>query len=137
MTPGARRPTSGWTGGFFLLQRGRLTREGTTHTFLEVIGFERGFGATGTPADITSRVYTTTGDTLDYTYEADGGTVTIWGGAKGSPAAFRGTWNEDRTELRGAWEWPGGRLRDRYDPSGWLSRDAGLVLGPGNRGVRA
>ncbi len=100
-------------GGFFLLQRGRLTREGTTHTFLEVIGFERGFGATGTPADITSRGYTTTGDTLDYTYEADGGTVTIWGGAKGSPAAFRGTWNEDRTELRGAWEWPGGGYATR------------------------
>lgn len=95
-------------GGFFLLQRGRLTRDGRTHSFLEVIGFERGFGATEPAADITSRVYTTTGDTLDYTYEADEETVTIWGGSKGSPAAFRAHWDENRRVLRGAWEWPGG-----------------------------
>jgi len=95
-------------GGFFLLQRGRLTREGATHTFLEVIGFERGFGSTERAADITSRVYTTAGDTLDYTYEADDETVTIWGGAKGSPAAYRASWEQDGDVLRGAWEWPGG-----------------------------
>ncbi len=95
-------------GGFFLLQRGRLTRDGTTHEFLEVIGFERGFAATEAPADITARVYTTAGDTLDYVYEADAGTVIIWGGEKGSPAAFRGTWDDDRRALRGAWAWPGG-----------------------------
>jgi len=29
-------------GGFFLMQRGRLVRAGTTHSFIEVIGFERG-----------------------------------------------------------------------------------------------
>lgn len=92
----------------WILQRGRITRGGTTHSFFEVIGFERGFGATQTPVDITSRVYTTTGETLDYTYESEDETVTIWGGAKGSPAAFRANWNEDRTVLRGAWEWPGG-----------------------------
>ena len=84
-----------------------------------VIGFERGFGATEPPVDITSRVYTTTGDTLDYTYEADDETVTIWGGSKGSPAAFRATWSEDRTVLRGVW-----RLCHHHDPSGWLRRDA-------------
>lgn len=90
-------------GRFFLMQRGHLARAGTTHSFIEIIGFERGFGATETPPDITSRVYTTTGDTLVYTYEADEETVTIWGGAKGSPAAFRGTWSDSRTVLRGAW----------------------------------
>jgi len=68
------------------MQRGRLVRAGTTHSFIEIIGFERGFGAIETPPGITSRVYTTTGDTLDYTYEADDEWVTIWGGAKGSPA---------------------------------------------------
>jgi len=101
--------TYGWMdGGFFLIQRGRLTRDGTTHSFIELIGYERGFGATETPVDITSRVYTTSGDTLDYTYECDDRTVTIWGGPKGSPAAFRARWSEDHSVLRGAWEWPGG-----------------------------
>lgn len=95
-------------GGFFLVQRGRLNRDGATHHFVEMIGFERGFFATEPAADITSRVYTTEGDTLDYTYESDDETVTIWGGSKGSPAAFRGRWNENRDELRGAWQWPGG-----------------------------
>lgn len=95
-------------GGFFLLQHGRLRRNGTPHSFLEVIGFERRFDTTMTPADITSRVYTTTGDTLDYIYEADEESVTIWGGAKGSAAAFRARWSEDHDVLRGAWEWPGG-----------------------------
>jgi len=91
-------------GGCFLLQRGRLTRAGATHTFLEVIGF----GAMEPEADITSRVYTTAGDTLDYTCEGDEETVTIWGGAKGSPAAYRASWEQDGDVLRGAWKWPGG-----------------------------
>lgn len=95
-------------GGFFLLQRGRLTHDGRTHSFLEVIGFERGFATTSPAADITSRVYTTAGDTLDYVYEADEQTVTIWGGAKGSPAAYRGRWEQGGDALHGAWEWPGG-----------------------------
>lgn len=95
-------------GGFFLLQRGRLTHGGQTHDFLEVIGLERGFAAAGPAEEITSRVYTTTGDTLDYVYEADEETVTIWGGAKGSPAAYRGRWEAGGEVLRGAWEWPGG-----------------------------
>jgi hypothetical protein len=95
-------------GGFFLIQRGRLDHGGSKHAFIEMIGFERGFGATQPAADITSRVYTAEGDTLDYTYEVDDETVTIWGGARGSPAAYRARWNEDRTVLSGAWSWPGG-----------------------------
>jgi hypothetical protein len=92
-----------------LLDAARSPRPRRPHAFLRRDHrFERGFGATETPPDITSRVYTTTGDTLDYTYEADDETVTIWGGAKGSPAAFRGTWSDSRTVLRGAWKWPGG-----------------------------
>jgi hypothetical protein len=95
-------------GGFFLLQRGTLKHGDRTNQFLEVIGFERGFEATGPAEEITSRVYTTTGDTLDYVYEADAESVTIWGGAKGSPAAYRGRWEQAGEVLRGAWQWPGG-----------------------------
>jgi hypothetical protein len=58
--------------------------------------------------DIKSRAYTNTGDTLDYVYELEGDTLTIWGGEKGSPAYYRGTFSADGEILTGAWQWPGG-----------------------------
>ncbi len=38
----------------------------------------------------------------------DGDTLIIWGGEKGSPAYFRGTFNTDGTHNDGAWVYPGG-----------------------------
>ncbi len=110
------------SGGHFLLQRGVLTHDGRTHEFLEVIGFERGFDAASPAEDITSRVFTTTGDTLDYVYEPGEETLTIWGGAKGSPAVYRGRWENGRQVLRGAWEWPGGGYATVSEraPDGWV-----------------
>ncbi|HYJ72210.1 MAG TPA: hypothetical protein VE265_06990, partial [Actinomycetota bacterium] len=58
--------------------------------------------------DIRSRFYDTTGDTLDYVYELDGDTLTIWGGEKGSPAYFRGTFSAHGDTLTGEWVYPGG-----------------------------
>jgi len=98
-------------GGHFLQQRGALTREGVTHQAVEIIGAEKPFGATEAATQITSRAYTDSGDTLDYTYELDGDALTVWGGPKGSPAFSRARFNTDRTELRGAWQWPGGGYR--------------------------
>ena len=57
--------------------------------------------------DIWSRVYDTQGNTLDYVYELDGDILTIWGGEKGSPAYFKGTFVNDDTN-EGAWVYPGG-----------------------------
>jgi hypothetical protein len=95
-------------GGHFLRQRGTLTRDGVTHQAVEIIGAEKPFGA-GEPADqITSRAYTDSGDTLDYTFELDGDVLTVWGGPKGSPAFSRAEFTADRTVLTGAWQWPGG-----------------------------
>ena len=49
-----------------------------------------------------------TGDTLDYTYELKGDTLTIWFGDRGSPAYYRGELSDDGNTLAGAWHYPGG-----------------------------
>jgi hypothetical protein len=95
-------------GGYFLQQRGTLTREGVTHQAVEIIGAEKPFGALEPAGQITSRAYTDSGDTLDYTYELDGDMLTVWGGPKGSPAFSRAEFNAEHTVLTGAWQWPGG-----------------------------
>lgn len=94
-------------GGFFLIQQGELDLFGHRNAFTEIIGRERPFG--GEPsADIKSRTYTSEGDTLDYVYEMDGDTLTIWGGERGGPSYYRGTFSPDGDTLKGAWTWPGG-----------------------------
>jgi len=94
-------------GGYFLLQHVDLESEGRRITGLEVIGHERPF--MGEPsADVKSRFYSNTGDTLDYVYEVQGDSLTIWGGQRGSPAYYRGTFSPDGNTLTGAWHYPGG-----------------------------
>jgi hypothetical protein len=95
-------------GGFFLIQHVALLQEnGEKSTGMEVIGHERGLG-TEPSADIKSRFYSGTGETLDYTYELSGDTLTIWFGERGSPAYYEGTLSEDGGTLTGAWHYPGG-----------------------------
>jgi hypothetical protein len=95
-------------GGFFLIQRFDFVQGGHHVKGMEVIGRERLFGSAESSEDIKSRVYDSEGNTLDYVYELEGDTLTIWGGQKGSPAYFRGTFNNDRSVLAGGWQWPGG-----------------------------
>ncbi len=45
---------------------------------------------------------------FDYAYELDGNTLTIWGGEKGSPAFYKGTFSDDGNTLVGSWVWRGG-----------------------------
>ena len=94
-----------WTqGGFFLLQHVELGG----NKGLEVIGHERKFREEPS-ADIRSRYYGfSEGETLDYTYELQGDTLTIWSGARGSPAYYQGTFSDDGNTLTGAWHYPGG-----------------------------
>ncbi len=89
-------------GGFFLLQRFDFeTPEGRKVAGIEVVGHEHAFGAE--PSEhVKSRAYTNTGDTLDYVYDLEGDTLTIWGGEKGSPAYFKGTFSADGDVLTGA-----------------------------------
>jgi hypothetical protein len=74
---------------------------------LEIIGHEQAFGSPPSE-EIKSRYYDAMGETLDYVYEIEGDTLTIWGGQKGSPAYYRGTFSDDGSRVAGAWVYPGG-----------------------------
>jgi hypothetical protein len=103
---GARgRVTFEWMeGGFFLIQH---VEHGQRIKGVEIIGHERPFGAEPSE-EIKSRFYSNTGDTFDYVYELEGDTLSIWGGEKGSPAYYEGTFGEKGDTLSGAWVYPGG-----------------------------
>jgi hypothetical protein len=90
-------------GGFFLMQHVEL---GDVRG-LEVIGHLHLFGEEPSE-DIKSRFYGNAGETFDYVYELDGSTLTIWGGERGSPAYYRGTFSDDGSRLSGAWVYPDG-----------------------------
>jgi hypothetical protein len=94
-------------GGFFLIQHVDLDQGGQKTKGIEIIGHLRLYGQ-GPSKEIFSRYYGSDGETLDYEYELEGDTLTIWMGKKGSPAFYRGEFVEDRNRLEGAWEWPGG-----------------------------
>ncbi len=80
------RVTFEWMeGGFYLIQRVDLRHPEHRIKGIEIIGHERPFGAEPSE-EIKSHFYSNTGDTLDYVYELEGDTLTIWAGEKGSPA---------------------------------------------------
>ncbi len=95
-------------GGHFMIQDVELGQYGQEIRGMEVIGRERPYGAEKPSAEIKSRFYSNTGDTLDYVYEMEAGVLTIWAGEKGSPAYFRGQVDADGDTLSGAWTFPGG-----------------------------
>lgn len=94
-------------GRFFLVQHVDLEQSGQRVRGVECIGHLRPF-AEEPSEHVRSRFYSTAGDTLDYTYEMEGDTLTVWGGEKGSPASFTGRLSADGTVLDGAWTYPGG-----------------------------
>jgi hypothetical protein len=95
-------------GGWFLVQHVDLVQDGQRTKGMEIIGRERGFGATAPSDDITSRYFDDHGNTFDYVYDLDGDVLTIWGGERGSPAYYRGTFIDGGDRLTGAWVYPGG-----------------------------
>jgi hypothetical protein len=94
-------------GGHFLLQHVDLTSADDHNVGLEVIGHVRRFGEEPS-RDIHSRFYGSKGESLDYVYELEGDVLTIWGGERGSPAYYRGTFSADGDTCTGSWVWPGG-----------------------------
>ena len=94
-------------GSHFLIQHVELEQFGQNIKGIEIIGRLRPFG--GSPSDdVVSRFYDNMGNTLDYVYELAGDTLTIWGGERGSPAYYQGTFSDDGKTLTGAWVYPGG-----------------------------
>jgi hypothetical protein len=95
-------------GGFFLMQRVDLVQYGNKIKGIEFIGHEFTFGSEPSK-DIKSRFYSyLDGMTLDYVYEIEGNTLTIWGGERGSPAYYKGQFSEDGDTLTGRWVYPDG-----------------------------
>lgn len=98
-------------GGYFLIQRGVLDHDGHRVSMTEIIGREHLFGEEP-GVEIKARAYDADGNTLDYVYELDGDTLTIWGGFKGSPGYFRGEFGGPADQvgdrLVGDWVYPGG-----------------------------
>jgi hypothetical protein len=98
-----------WTeGGFFLTQHVDLVKDGRKIKGVEFIGHLQPLGEKPSK-EIRTRFYSfTDGLTLDYVYEIEGDTLTIWGGEKGSPAYYKGKFSADGNTLTGAWVYPGG-----------------------------
>lgn len=94
-------------GGHFLIQHVNLEQYGETVTGFEVIGHLHPFGEP-VGEEVSSRFYDSLGNTFDYVYELDGDILTIWAGAQGSPAYFRGTFIDGDREMTGDWVYPGG-----------------------------
>jgi hypothetical protein len=102
------RVTFEWMeGGFFLIQHVDLEQYGQKIKGIEIIGHERPFGSEP-GEEIKSRFYSNTGDTLDYVYDLEGDTLTIWGGERGSPAYAKSKISEDGNTGSGEWVYPGG-----------------------------
>ena len=112
VTGGVRGTTAyEWMEGrFFLVQHVDLEHDGRRIKGMEIIGHLQPFGEAPSE-DICSRYYGSVGDTLDYVYELEADTLTIWGGEKGSPAYYRGTFNEGGSVCAGARVYPGGGYR--------------------------
>lgn len=95
-------------GGFFLVQHVDLVHNGRKIKGMEIIGHEQKFGEEPS-AEIKTRYYGfSDGVTLDYVYEMDGDTLTIWAGEKGSPAYCKSKFSEDGNSMTAEWTYPGG-----------------------------
>ena len=94
-------------GGFFLMQHFDFELYDHRVKGIEIVGHLQSFGEVPS-ADIKSRAYDSVGNTLDYVYELAGNTLMIWGGEKGSPAYFKGTFSKEGNSCDGEWIYPGG-----------------------------
>lgn len=113
-------------GGFFLIQRIDLEKHGRRIKGIEIIGHEWPFGAE-LGEDVKSRFYDNLSNTLDYVYELEGDALTIWGGEKGSPAYYKGTFSDDGTTVSCEWVYAGGggyeSTMTRVKKAGGLTRE--------------
>ena len=94
-------------GGFFLIQHVDLT-VGRKIKGIEIIGHLQRVGENPSE-EIWTRFYSFyDGLTLDYVYELDGKTLSIWFMKKGSDNRYKAEFSKDGNSFKGAWAWPGG-----------------------------
>jgi hypothetical protein len=100
------RMTYEWLpGGHFLMQTVYKVEHGQTVEGIDIIGHLRPWR--GMPSEeVISRFFDNEGNTLDYVYELEDDTLTIWAGSRGSKAYYEGHFNEDSTVVTGRWHFP-------------------------------
>lgn len=89
-------------GNFFMQQHMMMVQGGKTVKGIEIIGYDE------TSQTLKSHYFDSEGSILEYTWECDEDTLTIWFGDVGSPARYVGHFSEDGNVNSGGWEWPGG-----------------------------
>ena len=93
-------------GGHFLVQRMRI--DGKEQEGAEYIGYDHA------QETLRSMFFSDEGPgpfcsfALEYSWQIEDDDLTIWHGAKDSPARFRGSIDRTAGTIRGRWEWPGG-----------------------------
>jgi hypothetical protein len=95
-------------GGFFMKQEVDQNYAGQKITGIQIIGYERRWGADEPARECTSHFFDNMGNSWEYIWEIEGNMLTVWGGYVGSPAAFKAKFSDDGNTLTGRWEWPGG-----------------------------
>jgi hypothetical protein len=89
-------------GDAFLVQTVDLVGEDGDTRGVEYIGWDPG------SQTLRSHYFGHSGESLEYTYDLTGDTLTIWFGDKDSPARFVGTFDAAGNRNTGGWQWPGG-----------------------------
>jgi hypothetical protein len=95
-------------GGFYLVQQVEVDYAGRKVDGVEYVGYDEA------SESLRSYFFSNEGPgpfggiAIEYVWEVDDTTLTIWGGEVGSPANFKGTFSDDRKMISGRWEWPGG-----------------------------
>ncbi len=93
-------------GGHFLVQS--MTMDGDEHEGAEYIGYDHAQGT------LRSMFFSSEGPgpfcsfALEYFWQFEGDHLTIWHGARDSPARFVGSIDREAGIVAGRWEWPGG-----------------------------
>jgi hypothetical protein len=95
-------------GGFYLVQHVEVDYAGRKVNGVEYVGYDEATNSLRSYFFSNEGPGPFGGVAIEYVWEVEDRTLTIWGGEVGSPANFKGTLSDDRNTISGRWEWPGG-----------------------------